>query len=205
MNRRNFIKNFSLLTGSMILAKDSFAGLACNPVMPNIQACTAGLDSTLIGITANAVGGQHQTQWCWAACIEMVFRYYGFIVPQAQIVAETWGEIVNLPGQHDQILADLNRTWTDQSGGRFSVIADTLSVNPITAAQDLAAGMPLIIGSMGHATVLTRVDYLVNSFGQGEIKQAVVRDPWPGKGKRFLTPEEWFNVSFAARIRVRPF
>jgi len=32
---------------------------------------------------------------------------------------------------------------------------------------------------------------------------ATVRDPWPGNGgKRFLSPQEWYNIDFAARILV---
>jgi hypothetical protein len=73
----------------------------------------------------------------------------------------------------------------------------------MTAAQDLAADMPLIIGTMGHAMVLSRLDYLVDQYGRGEVKWATVRDPWPGRGRRVLSPQEWYNISFAARIRVQ--
>ena len=47
---------------------------------------------------------QHMNVWCWAACISMVFAYYRHPVSQPRIVAETWGDIVNLPGRPDQML-----------------------------------------------------------------------------------------------------
>jgi hypothetical protein len=179
------------------------ARLACGPfVPPGVQQCEAGIDSRLAHVTAAAVGGQHLSQWCWAACLEMVFRYYGFAVPQARIVRDTWGAIVNLPAAPVQILANLNRPWIDDTGRAFGVAGDAFSANPVTAAHDLAQDMPLIIGTTGHAMVLTAVTYLRDVYGNGEVKAAVVRDPWPGRGRRVLTAREWYATSFLARIRV---
>lgn len=208
MNRREFIKalSFGVMGSSVFLTNSAEGKIKCTPFnRQGIQRCEAGIDSSIAHRTAAAVGGQHLNQWCWAACIEMVFRYYGYIVPQVRIVQETWGEIINLPGQPRQILANLNRPWIDIKGKRFSVSGDAYSANPITAAQDLSQNMPLIIGTMGHAMVLTSLQYLRNQFGQGNVQAARVRDPWPGRGRRFLTPQEWYSTSFLARIRVFPF
>jgi hypothetical protein len=203
MKRRKFLT----LVGAGVFAAPSlaWARLACGPfVPPGVQQCKAGIDSSVAHVTAAAVGGQHLSQWCWAACIEMVFRYYGLQVPQAQIVQQTWGQIVNLPGQPGQILANLNRPWIDAAGRRFGVSGDAFTANPITAAQDLAQDMPLIIGTMGHAMVLTSLTYIRDQFGNGNVTAAVVRDPWPGRGRRVLSAQEWYGTSFLARIRVFP-
>lgn len=132
----------------------------------------------------------------------MVFRYYGYRVTQRRIVEETWGNIVNLPGRPDQILANLNRDWEDDRGKSFSVSGDSYSVNLATAASDLANDMPLIIGTMGHAVVLTSLDYWLDMYGRFQINAAIVRDPWPGRGRRPLSAQEWYGISFAVRIRV---
>jgi len=183
----------------------SWARLACGPfVPPGVQQCEAGIDSSVAHVTAATVGGQHLSQWCWAACIEMVFRYYGLQVPQAQIVQQTWGRIVNLPGLPGQILENLNRPWIDAAGRQFRVSGDAFTANPITAAQDLAQDMPLIIGTMGHAMVLTALTYVRDLNGNGYVISAVVRDPWPGRGRRVLSAQEWNATSFLARIRVIP-
>jgi hypothetical protein len=134
----------------------------------------------------------------------MVFRYYGFQGPQAHIVQQTWGQIVNLPGQPNQILANLNRPWIDATGRRFGVSGDAFTANPMTAAQDLSQDMPLIIGTMGHAMVLTSLTYIRDQFGNGNVTSAVARDPWPGRGRRVLSAQEWYATSFLARIRVFP-
>jgi len=200
MNRRDFIRTGMAVAVSGALSPLANAGLSCGSwVPPGVRGCVAGIESALIPITAL----QQKNQWCWAACIEMVFRYYGFRVSQKKIVEDTWGEAVNMPGYPNQILSDLNRGWTDRDNRDFSVSGDSYTASAMTAAQDLTADMPLIIGTMGHAMVLTRLDYLVDQYGRGEVKWATVRDPWPGRGRRVLSPQEWHNISFAARIRVQ--
>lgn len=205
MDRRKFLKvgSSSLALGALGLSNTASALLHCTPFnFQGIQQCEAGIDSRLAHVSAASVGGQHMTQWCWAACIEMVFRYYGLHVPQETIVQQTWGGIVNLPGQPNQILANLNRPWRDSRGRGFYVSGDAFSANPMTATQDLSNDMPLIIGTMGHAMVLTSLTYVRDQFGRGDVTAAVVRDPWPGNGRRVLSAQEWYNTSFLARIRV---
>jgi hypothetical protein len=207
MRRREFLRRGLITAGaSLVVPSPALALLNCTPFNPytGLQQCEAGIASGVAAVTAASVGGQHLNQWCWAACIEMVFRYYGFSVPQERIVAETWGGIVNLPGDPSQILANLNRPWTDERGRSFSVSGDAYSANPLTAAQDLAGNMPLIIGTMGHAMVLSALTYVRNSFGGGDVMAAVVRDPWPGRGRRVLSAQEWYGTTFLARVRVAP-
>ena len=166
--------------------------------------CEVGIDPLIASNAASAVGGQHLNQWCWAACIEMVFRCYGYIVPQADIVKQTWGAIVNLPATPSQILSSLNGLWVDDNGRRFLVSGDVLSASLVTAAQDLSQDMPLIIGTMGHAMVLTSLRWLTDVYGESLVTDAVVRDPWSNVGKRVLSDKEWYSTSFLARIRLFP-
>jgi hypothetical protein len=134
----------------------------------------------------------------------MVFAYYGHPVSQKRIVEQVWGSTVDMPGQPDQILADLNRSWTDEKGNDFSSEGDSLSANNFNAVIDLQNNRPLIIGALGHATVLTALTGDTNlQTGAWQIVEAIVRDPWPTSGgRRVLSPQEWFNIKFAARIEV---
>jgi hypothetical protein len=166
--------------------------------------CEVGIDPLIASITASAVGGQHLNQWCWAACIETIFRYYGYIVPQAFIVERTWGAIINRPADLSEILSNLNRLWVDANGRRFLVSSDVLSANLVTAAQDLSQDMPLIVGTMGHAMVLTSLRWLTDVHGESLVTDAVVRDPCPNVGRRILSEEERYSISFLARIRLFP-
>lgn len=145
---------------------------------------------------------QESSQWCWAACIEMVFRAHGFEVPQSQFVEETFGTIVNMPGQPHQILQALNRRYVDTRGRRFQASGETFSVSLRTASMDLYDRQPLILGALGHATVLTGLSWIEDNHGLWHITEAIVRDPWPmSPSRRPLTSAEWNNVSFAARVR----
>ena len=55
------------------------------------------------------VGGrQRQSNWCWAACGQMVLNNHGLRVTQEQVVQRIFGESVNAPGQPAQILAALS-------------------------------------------------------------------------------------------------
>lgn len=190
----------SLAIVAALWAGDAEAAIVCGP--PNgagVQTCTAGLPSDMAG-TIQAF--QSQSQWCWAASISMILRHHGHEVQQDRIVSEAWGAPVNMPGGPETLLASLNRVWTDARGKRFRVVGDVFSANPVTAAQDLADGHPLLIGTMGHAMVLTAVTYQRDVMGNGVVVEAVVRDPWPGRGRRTLTAQEWLSTTFLARIRV---
>ena len=200
MKRREVL---STLVPALVLSLTDSAsgGLRCSAFdFRGIQQCEAGIDSSIARVRVSS--RQYLTQWCWAASIEMVFRYYGFRISQARIVQETWGSIVNLPGYPQQILANLNRPWVDARGRGFGVSGDVLSANPMTAARDLADDMPLIIGTTGHAMVLTALRYDGDRFGNVNVRAAIVRDPWPGRGRRVLSAGEWYGTNFLARIRV---
>ncbi|HPF10134.1 MAG TPA: C39 family peptidase [Flavobacteriaceae bacterium] len=178
------------------------AGLNCSPFNNmGVQRCTAGIDSSVLNIAAK--DKQHASQWCWAASIETVLNYYGYDITQEDIVYQTWGKIQNMPGQPNDILNALNKTYTDRQGRVFTVSANTFSANHVTAAQDLANDNPLIIGTLGHAMVLTAVEYYRDINGNGQIINAIVRDPWPySPGRRSLSPNEWYSTSLLVRIRV---
>jgi hypothetical protein len=205
MKRRELLRFLGLAALGVTVGPSSavLAAINCTPYDERaIQRCEAGIQSSMLDVVAAGVGGQHLNQWCWAACIEMIFRYYGFFMPQEEIVRQTWGSIVNLPANVHQMVANLNRTWIDHKGQQFVILGDVLTANVGTATQDLADNQPLIIGTMGHAMVLTSLLYERNVWGQGNVIAATVRDPWPGKGRRVLTAQEWYSTQFFIRIRV---
>lgn len=156
-----------------------------------LQTCTTGIPTEEIepfqALQANS-------QWCWAASIQMIFTYYGLRISQQRIVQETFGMQVNLPAQKFIILRELNRDW--QANGRFSVRSDFANVSPDVAAWELLAKRPLIVGTMGHCMVMTAMTYRRAADGSGQPLQFVVRDPWPGNGgRRALSPQEAFGLN----------
>lgn len=206
MDRRRFLISTASVGAAVLSPMETWAGLSCGQTLvpglgPRVL-CTAGINSSVSMIFA---AYQTQSEWCWAASMSMIFRYYNHPVAQERIVKETWGQLVNMPGRVDQILSDLNRTWTDDNDEDFTSVGDAYSANPVTAAQDLAGDDPLLICSLGHAMVLTALTYIQDPFAPGgaSVTQAIVRDPWPANGgKRALSVQEWANVSLLARVRV---
>jgi hypothetical protein len=207
MNRREFLASLSLGAASTLASSKLLAEVQCSQplVYPNgyvIQNCTAGIPS---GVLQFVAARQQSSQWCWAACIQMMFRVYGYDLPQALLVQQTWGGIVNMPANPTQILNALNRIYVDRSGRRFRASGDAFTVNISTAINDLSNRSPLIVGALGHATVLTALSYTHSNKGEFQITNATVRDPWPqSPSRRTLSPQEWFNINFAARIRCYP-
>ena len=163
--------------------------------------CTSGVRSDKLDQTVGQVGGQRASQWCWAASIAMVFRHYGFEVAQQRIVAETFGQVIDAGASSDDIVKALSRTWTDDHGRRFQVQADAYSASNETAIADLDQDHPLIVGTFGHAMVLTALSYTSGARGP-EVIGAMVRDPWPGRGRRPLSGQEWFGADLLVRVRV---
>src|SRR5438309_1594878 len=65
---------------------------------------------------------QHNTNWCWAASIQMIFNYYGIAITQEQIVARSYGVsptglLSDWKGNEQIITANLNN-WSVDNGGR---------------------------------------------------------------------------------------
>ncbi len=207
MERRAFLRTALAGAGFIAASRTVFGAKQCGtpvstmtPMGPQpIEVCTAGISS----ITFKQAF-QQQNEWCWAACISMVFEYYHHAIDQQRIVKETWGTVADMPGMPRDIFRDLNKRWTDDAGKVFQCQGDVYSVNVNTAIQDLIDDHPLIIGAQGHATVLTAIVSQVDTAtSQYEIEQVIVRDPWPGRGgRRPLSPMEWASINFAARIRV---
>jgi hypothetical protein len=172
-----------------------------------IQQCEAGIEARIGSFQSE----QEHSRWCWAACISAIFRYHGFWVSQQQIVSETFGQLVNRPAYGPQIMSAVNRTWVDEGGRRFvshgMVLWDAdAAIGGIEAtgeaSRELADGNPLILGTAGHAVVLTALIYERDAQGRGGPNVAVVRDPWPGRGRRELSRAEWQQTRFLAKIRT---
>ncbi len=197
-----------IVAGSLSGATPASAAVNCGPFAPTaygpVQTCDAGILSQLLDITAqDEPNVQLQSQWCWAASISGIFAYYKHPVSQARIVQEAYGSVVNMPGTPRAIMTSLNRPWFDDAGRPFRVSADIYSASWVTAAQDLAQGRPLIVGSLGHAMVVSATEYRRFSNGAGQTQSVTVRDPWPtNPRRRLLTQREAYGVQMLIRIRV---
>lgn len=182
---------------SLVLFHTFSNGQSCIQIQPNFFSCgvpTYEFDY-MRAISVNG-GSQVQSNWCWAACIQMVLNYHGLYVSQMDVVTKIYGSpYVNQPANEEQILTALSG-WAPDVRGRFSQINayggyTSLEeiINGLSAKWPLIVGMSNPDGGVGHAYVLTAINYSYEYDYYGNIIGAVpdivvLRDPWPGNQSR---------------------
>jgi hypothetical protein len=108
-----------------------------------------------------------------------------------------------MPGTPAAIMSSLNRTWTDNNGSIFDVQTNMSPLSLDDVSTSLANDAPLIIGTLGHAMILTAITVDQDTSGRYVPVDATARDPWPyNPRRRSLTLTEWYNIQFAAAIVV---
>lgn len=148
---------------------------------------------------------QQASNWCWAACIQMILSAHDVPVSQQEIVATAFGDVVNRPGQLENIQAVLNATWVDRRGAAKRVIATPRPGPPQVGelTELLRSETPVIVcyqpddATVGHAVIVTAV--ITEATARGEhLVRLVVRDPWPdfraSMGKRTMIPSEYQTI-----------
>jgi hypothetical protein len=164
---------------------------------------------------AQIVQTQQCEQWCWAACISMLFNFYGHPLSQQRIVMATYGNIVCWPSGLT-IGQDVNRDYIDERGVRFSsrVVAAydaAFNINTLTnqmIVDAISNNQPLLYCNRRHAMVMYSITYTPTAF-QPDVHRVEVIDPWPFNLRtRALSPSEMVpahvggDLSFLAQIRV---
>ena len=161
-------------------------------------------------VSPETFGRQRQSNWCWAASIQMILNYHGLYVQQEQIVQKIYGDRVDRPANSNQILAALSG-WLPDTRGRYSAIqASSYVLSGSQVIQDLANKWPLVVGlenpgGGGHAVVLTAAKYSVDRFNNPIFHSVVIRDPWPGNlSRQELSWDEFQSrLIFIARVYVQ--
>jgi hypothetical protein len=187
------------LAAALLFPASIRAEISCSaPDSGGARTCTTGIAQSA---SAAIAGRQAESRWCWAATISNVFQYYGHSVGQARVVKETYGRVANVAGTEPAMAAGLNRTWIDDRGRRFHVVAD--DVREPGAAEELARGRPVIVTMRNHALILTGLTYVRRPDGSGRVAAAIVRDPWPANpNEQTLTPADWRAARHLFRIRI---
>ncbi|MGE0153558.1 MAG: hypothetical protein AB7R90_13155 [Reyranellaceae bacterium] len=225
LTRRHLLAALPLLP---VFGRETLAAVQCSrPNEAGMQFCEAGLQ---IGPVQTA--RQRCDNWCWAACVQIVFALRGFEVEQEEIVRKIYGSTACLRANGLQILQAITGNWVDSRGRRFRATGESLpdagvgirssgggresqdlvidmtmkiwsNNGSAELVQELANGHPLIIGALGHATVLTAARYERAPSGFVTLRELVVRDPWPDNfNRRVLRPEEARGNFFVVKVSV---
>lgn len=173
------------------------AGERCQPpdYLGNVL-CEVGIPSDRLEPVTSQ---QKMSQWCWAASISMIFNYHGHPLAQERIVQSVWGRLADLPAMSGDMMSEsLARRWRDDRGREFQarvrvydVAAGLYGLDERTVIDELKSERPLLVGTVGHAMVLTALRYVRSPYGEIQVIGATVRDPWPGRGKRDL---DWHEM-----------
>jgi hypothetical protein len=213
VSRRNMI--LGTAAAGLATIRPASAEIQCQPYQPGVNFCRVGVPT--IRVDAARPPDQQCRMWCWAACIEAIFRINGHRVRQSRIVEKVFGSPdICEPADGAQIAYAVNGDWTSDDGESFYAEAQTLLDLRMgvwipnagaAVAQILAQGEPLINGAVGHATVLTGMEYLADIYGNGQILALIVRDPWnpggSGAVRRLLQPNEAYGTFLITRVLVQ--
>ena len=184
-------------------------------VVPCLPALGCGQDETsshgvkAVGLRTERMNyyasAQQASNWCWAACIQMILSAHDVTISQQEIVATAFGDVVNRPGQLQNIQAVLNTTWVDRRGAAKRVTATPRLGPPQVRelTELLRSETPVIVfyqpddATVGHAVIVTAVITEATAHGE-HLVRLVVRDPWPdfrdSLGKRTMLPSEFQTI-----------
>jgi hypothetical protein len=157
--------------------------------IPNPGPAGSNISTAQVNIQqlAQVVTQQQCEEWCWAACMSMLFDFYGHPLSQPEIVLATYGKVVCLPaGSTTTIGRDLSRNYIDDRGILFGsrVISAYDVFNGIntftnqTIVDALNSNNPLLYCNTHHAMILYSVSYVPTPTGPN-IQLVQVIDPWP--------------------------
>ncbi len=149
-----------------------------------------GVDSSTLDFV---YAEQKQSQWCWAASIQMLLNWHGVVISQREIVARSYGGAVNAPASVALMASNLNNVSIDNSGKLYAV-RSTLLTNPLfirsALLESLSHGIPIIVFYDGHAVLCTAIDVEPLAYGNFVINGITVRDPWP---------DQWAKANFGKK------
>ncbi len=137
---------------------------------------------------------QQKSEWCWAACIQMILKYYKVDITQQDIVARTWGvgpngQLQNRAGEISQITDNLNKWSVDDCGTRYHVVSQQGIGNPSadTLLTELNKGKPVLLAiqlpgaTLGHCVVAAGAKYVVRPDGTKNVISIIIFDPSPSR------------------------
>ena len=183
----------------------------CSPV-PGGNKCDAKIRSSKFG---NVIL-QQTPVWCWAATLQMIFRWYGKNISQKNIVLQTFGAVVALPADPFVLVNSIKKSYTDDSGNIFQVNSEIWSqdfniyqLDNYSLINELSAEHPMIVCNSSHMMVLIGVCYFRPQFGPLQLIQAWVADPFLSgqvtpdlpSGYRYLFPYEMIPTMNGGQLR----
>lgn len=137
-------------------------------------------------INPNNSGRQRETQWCWAACVQMICAAQGIKYDQENVVKVAMGMKINVGGTILDFLNALSEEGTQENGQPIQ-LQPKFTQKYADVMNDLDKKLPLIGAfvvpgeKFGHAMVITGMNLVYNKqILDYEKSHVCLFDPWPG-------------------------
>lgn len=155
------------------------------------------------------VGEQEQSQWCWAACIQVTLAYHKIDRTQEQIVTSCFKQKINAPMVHPEYARNALVNLKKAADGSVEIVGAKYfpggpSGNDLVSELD--SDHPVMMaylnpdGKSGHMIVVFAAEYSNRPNGK-EVTKVTYWDPFPGRGIETVTRQElaprvawWFAV-----------
>jgi hypothetical protein len=209
-SRRQVLASVAALGGGL-LGGGARAELNCSAV-PGGQVCDALIRTSRF---ASVRAVQETLVWCWAATLEMIFRWHGKSISQSSIVSQTFGGPVVTTANPLVLINAVNRDYRDDLGRRFRVRSRVwgpdyglAQIDNRTVIESLRRERPLVVCNLSHMMALVGVNFVQGPMGL-QIRQAWVADPMLvgqvspdlAAGFRYLLPPELVPATQGGQLR----
>lgn len=200
MHQYNRIILKGIILCAILLSVANPAHAEIYKIGPNLYTAGIPTNEFQYWVAPEQAGKQRMSNWCWAACLQMVLNFHGKAISQEAIVQQMFGGRIDAPASMDDISYLIKNYLTFQFGGFVAIVPETRNITGPRIVEDLMNRRPLMVGlfegGTGHAYVLTSVTYSVDANNFPVFHSVVLRDPWPGNPSR----QEWSWSDFRARL-----
>jgi hypothetical protein len=136
----------------------SFAGVYCQE------------NSVDIPNTSSIYAAQKQSNWCWAACNQMLLSAQDIDESQENQCAKVFGKVINRGAENNYELAKigLGGIYQNSNGNTVKIVPyvsylyEKNANDPIVIINKLNDGIPIVMATTLHGRVCVGVDYIKN-------------------------------------------
>lgn len=147
----------------------------------------AMVDSSIV----ECISVQEKDNWCWAACVQTIFCYYGIMESHANIVRRVYGSSCDWTASGNEMSETLD-------GWHGLTVKSFRAKSAQSFIDEIAAGHPLIIGYGEHAYLLTHIYYNKTSNGALTPFKVIMINPKSGKEE----VKDWDEFYYAVNTIV---
>lgn len=138
---------------------------------------------------------QKDSNWCWAACMQMILRSHDIKVSQRELVKQAFDKVVNQKLHSQAIVSTFNnQLYKGESDSIFRLRVRRKQCDEREIINHLHNKRPLMVGlksyhDEGHTYVLRAVYFVQNIQGKIWIDRVLLVDPSPTEP--FVKVMEW--------------